>query len=48
MNKTDKQLQQDVEAELRFDPKLNSAKIGVSVDKGAVTLMGAVDTWAEK
>ena len=48
MNKTDKQLQQDVEAELRFDPKVNSAKIGVTVEKGAVSLTGTIDTWAEK
>ena len=48
MSKTDKQLQQDVEDELRFDPKVNSAKIGVTVDKGAVTLSGSIDTYAEK
>lgn len=48
MSKTDKQLQQDVEEELRWDPKLNSAKIGVTVDKGAVSLNGTVDTYAEK
>ena len=48
MNKTDNQLKQDIESELRWDPKVNSAQIGVSVDKGAVTLLGAVDTYAQK
>ena len=48
MNKTDLQLKQDIEAELRWDPKVNAAQIGVSVDKGAVSLLGAVDTYPEK
>jgi osmotically-inducible protein OsmY len=48
MNKTDMQLKQDIEEELRWDPKVNAAQIGVSVDKGAVSLLGAVDTYAEK
>jgi hypothetical protein len=34
MNKTDMQLKQDIEEELRWDPKINAAQIGVSVDKG--------------
>jgi osmotically-inducible protein OsmY len=37
MNKTDDQLKRDIEAELRWDPKVNSAQIGVSVDEGAVS-----------
>lgn len=48
MNKTDIQLKQDIEDELRWDPKLNAAQIGVVVDMGAVSLLGAVDTYAEK
>jgi osmotically-inducible protein OsmY len=48
MTKTDLQLKRDVEEELRWEPRLNAAQIGVTVDKGAVTLMGAVDTYAEK
>jgi osmotically-inducible protein OsmY len=48
MNKTDMQLKQDIETELRWDPKVNAAQIGVTVDKGAVSLLGAVDTYAEK
>jgi osmotically-inducible protein OsmY len=46
--KTDLQLKQDIEEELLWDPKVNAAQIGVSVDKGAVSLLGAVDTYAEK
>lgn len=48
MNKSDNQLKQDIEQELRWDPKINAAQIGVSVDKGVVSLLGAVDTYAEK
>jgi osmotically-inducible protein OsmY len=46
--KTDNQLKQDIETELRWDPKVNASQIGVSVDKGVVSLLGAVDTYAEK
>lgn len=48
MSKTDMQLKQDIEDELRWDPKVNAAQIGVSVDKGVVSLLGAVDTYAER
>jgi osmotically-inducible protein OsmY len=48
MNKTDNQLKQDIETELIFDPQVNAAQIGVSVDSGAVTLLGAVDTYPQK
>jgi len=48
MNKTDSQLKQDIENELRWDPKVNSAQIGVSVNNGAVTLLGAVDNYPQK
>jgi osmotically-inducible protein OsmY len=48
VNKTDKQLKQDIEEELRWDPKVNSAQIGVTVDGGAVSLAGIVDTYAQK
>jgi len=48
VNKTDSKLKEDVENELRWDPKINAAHIGVAVDRGAVSLMGAVDTYAEK
>ncbi len=46
--KTDLQLKQDIEEELRGDPMVNAAQIGVTVDRGAVSLLGAVDTYAEK
>jgi osmotically-inducible protein OsmY len=48
MSKTDNQLKQDIETELRWDPKVNAALIGVSVSEGAVTLMGAVDNYPQK
>jgi osmotically-inducible protein OsmY len=48
MTKTDMQLKQDIENELRWDPKVNAAQVGVSVDKGVVSLLGTVDTYAEK
>jgi len=48
MSKTDNQLKEDIEQDLRWDPKVNAAQIGVSVDKGVVSLLGAVDTYAEK
>ena len=48
MKKTDIQLKQQIEEELRFDPKVNAAQIGVSVDNSMVSLLGAVDTYAQK
>jgi len=48
MTKTDDQLKRDVEAELSWDPKVNAAEIGVSVNEGAVSLLGTVDTYAQK
>lgn len=48
MKKTDLQLKQDVENELLWDPKINAARIDVSVDGGAISLSGAVDSYAEK
>lgn len=48
MNKTDIQLKNDIEAELRCDPKVNATQIGVTVDQGAVSLLGTVDTYPQK
>ncbi len=48
IKKSDTQLKQDIEAELLWDPRVNAAQIGVSVDKGVVSLLGAVDNYAEK
>ena len=46
--KTDTQLQQDVIAELNWEPSVNAAEIGVEVKNGIVTLAGHVSTYAEK
>lgn len=46
--KTDAQLQQDVIAELNWEPSVNAAQIGVEVNDGVVTLAGHVDSYAEK
>ena len=48
MQKSDSQLKSDIETELRFDPKLDAAQIGVTVNEGAVSLLGTVETYAEK
>ena len=46
--KTDTQIQQDVIAELKWEPKVNATHIGVEVKNGVVTLSGHVDSFAEK
>jgi len=46
--KSDSQLQNDVLAELTWEPSLNPAQIGVQVKDGIVTLAGQVDSFAEK
>ena len=46
--KTDAQLQQDVIAELKWEPAVNAVDIGVEVKNGVVTLSGSVDSFAEK
>jgi osmotically-inducible protein OsmY len=46
--KSDLQLQRDVQDELRWEPSVNAAAIGVSVTDGIVTLTGPVETFAEK
>lgn len=46
--KTDAQLKQDVLAELEWEPGINAANIGVAVKDGVVTLLGHVDSYAEK
>jgi osmotically-inducible protein OsmY len=43
-----KELQADVIRELEWEPKVDSANIGVAVNKGAVTLTGHVNTYAER
>ncbi|MBP6765839.1 MAG: BON domain-containing protein [Rubrivivax sp.] len=46
--KTDSQLQQDVMAELNWEPAVNGAQIGVEVNNGVVTLAGEVASYTEK
>jgi osmotically-inducible protein OsmY len=46
--KTDAQLQQDVIAELKWEPSVNATRIGVEVEDGIVTLAGHVGSHAEK
>ena len=48
MMKTDSQLQQDIIAELKWEPSVNAAQIGVEVKDGIVTLAGHVGSYAEK
>ena len=45
---TDAQLQRDVLDELRWEPSVDAAHIGVSVKEGIVTLTGHVSSYAEK
>ena len=46
--KTDAQLQQDVMNELKWEPTLDAAEIGVGVKDGVATLSGNVDSYAKK
>jgi len=46
--KTDTQLQQDVMAELKWEPLLRAAEFGVSAKDGVITLTGTVDGYAKK
>ena len=44
----DKELKQSVLDELNWEPSINSAHIGVTTKDGVVTLMGHVDSYAQK
>ena len=46
--KTDLQLQRDILDELQWEPSIDAAEIGVTVDGGIVTLTGCVTTYTEK
>jgi osmotically-inducible protein OsmY len=46
--KTDAQLQQDVMAELKWEPAVHATQIGVEVKNGVVTLAGEVSSYTEK
>ena len=46
--KTDQELRNDVHEELKWDPRVTVADIGVTVKKGVVTLGGKVPHFGEK
>ncbi len=46
--KTDTELQQDVMDELKWEPSIEAAEIGVSVRDGVVTLSGYVDSYIKR
>jgi osmotically-inducible protein OsmY len=46
--KTDSELKREVLDELKWEPSVNEAHIGVSVKEGVVTLSGHVPSYAEK
>jgi len=46
--RTDEEIQRDVMAELKWEPRLAPNEIGVAVKDGVVTLMGWVDTYQKK
>ncbi|MPZ50563.1 MAG: BON domain-containing protein [Dehalococcoidia bacterium] len=46
--KTDAMIKQDILAELKWDPAVSEADVGVEVDDGIVTLSGTVDRYARK
>jgi osmotically-inducible protein OsmY len=46
--RTDTQIQSDVLAELRFEPRVQPNEIGVAVKDGVVTLTGHVDSYLKK
>jgi osmotically-inducible protein OsmY len=46
--KSDRELQDDVLKELRWDSRVRQEEVGVEVDAGIVTLTGTVDGWAKK
>lgn len=46
--KTDSELRKDVLAELLWDPLIPQDRVGVSVNDGVVSLIGHLDTYAEK
>jgi len=46
--KTDAELQQHVMEELKWEPTIHAAEIGVAVKDGVVTLSGSVDSYGKK
>jgi hypothetical protein len=48
LTRTDREIQADVLAELRWDNSIPGTEIGVAVKDGVVTLTGTVDTFLKK
>ncbi len=46
--KTDSELQRDVMSELKWEPSIHAAEIGVAVKDGVVTLSGDLDSFAKR
>jgi osmotically-inducible protein OsmY len=46
--KTDNDIKRDVEAELKWDPDIDAADVGVAVKNGVVTLTGFVRSFTQK
>ena len=46
--KTDAELQRQVMNQLKWEPTIHAAEIGVAVKDGVVTLSGSVDSYAKK
>ena len=46
--KTDSELQRDVLVELKWEPSVDAANVGVLVEDGIVTLRGRVPSYAER
>jgi len=46
--RTDLEIQQEVLAELKYDPRVQATEIGVTVNDGVVALTGWVDSYAKK
>jgi osmotically-inducible protein OsmY len=45
---TDIEIRNNVRAELAWQPNINETKIGVTVEKGVVTLTGTVGSYTKK
>ena len=47
-NRTDAEIQSDVQAELKWEPRVQAPEIGVAVKDGIVTLTGWVDSYMKR
>src|SRR5436190_15179968 len=47
-NYTDAEIQRDVQAELKWEPRVQATEIGVAVKDGVVTLTGWVDSYTKR